>query len=84
MCAVSKCTVSFLKLLCGRQEAVPWEHKEITVMGRRVMQPRLVAYMADDVNLQYTYSHTTLTPHLWSPAVAAVKVKASIQSTVPA
>lgn len=65
---------SLLQPLCGRQDQVPWEHKEITVMGRQVMQPRMVAYMADDTSMHYTYSHTTLTPHPWLPAVAAIKV----------
>ncbi|KAK9806694.1 hypothetical protein WJX73_009610 [Symbiochloris irregularis] len=55
------------------QDEVSWEHKEVTVMGRRVMQPRMVAYMADDTSMQYTYSHTTLSPHAWTPGVAAIK-----------
>ena len=65
----------------GRQEAVPWEHKEIQVMGRRVMQPRMVAYMADDISLKYTYSRTTLTPNTWMPSVAAVKATYPPSST---
>ena len=49
-------------------------HKEVTVMGRSVMQPRLVAYQADHKGLAYTYSRLTLSPDAWTPAVLAVKV----------
>lgn len=49
-------------------------HKEVTVMGRSVMQPRLVAYQADHRGLAYTYSRLTLSPDAWTPAVLAVKV----------
>lgn len=56
------------------KEEVGWEHREVRVMGRRVMQPRLVAYMADDPSLCYTYSGLTLPTLPWSPAVAEVKV----------
>ena len=50
-------------------------HKEVMVMGRLVMQPRLVAYQADDPGLAYTYSRLTLAPDAWSPAVLAIKVR---------
>lgn len=43
-------------------------------MGRKVMQPRLLAYMADDVGLAYTYSRTQLQARPWSPTVLRVKV----------
>ncbi len=53
-------------------------------MGRTVMQPRLIAYMADDTALQYTYSGLSLTPAAWSPAVAEIKVRhdANLKSQV--
>lgn len=50
-------------------------HKEVMVMGRLVMQPRLVAYQADDPGLAYTYSRLTLAPDAWSPSVLAIKVR---------
>ena len=56
------------------QVEVGWMHKEVTVMGRSVMQPRLVAYQADHRGLAYTYSRLTLSPDAWTPAVLAVKV----------
>ncbi len=48
--------------------------KEVRVMGRLVMQPRLIAYMADDTSLQYTYSSLSLTPAPWAPVVLHIKV----------
>ena len=56
------------------QEEVSWLHKEITIYGKKVMQPRQVAYMARDTSLSYTYSHTKLQPEAWHPQVAQVKV----------
>lgn len=58
-----------------------WEHREVRVMGRSVMQPRLVAYMADDSSLGYTYSGLTLPPLPWSPAVTEIKVRIRGQKT---
>ncbi|KAK9846725.1 hypothetical protein WJX84_004298 [Apatococcus fuscideae] len=43
------------------KDKVDWRQTEITVMGRKVMQPREVAYMADN-GLRYTYSRSQLTP----------------------
>ena len=54
---------------------VAWEQRSVRVMGRVVPQPRLVAYMADGPDLQYTYSGATLAPARWHPAVAALKAR---------
>ena len=43
-------------------------------MGRTVMQPRCIAYMADDAGLAYTYSGLALQPAPWAPVVAQIKV----------
>lgn len=51
-----------------------WQEREVTVFGRRVMQPRLVAYMADDASLAYTYSGTTMVPQPWTEPVRRIKV----------
>ena len=42
--------------------------------GKSVMQPRLVAYMADDPSLAYTYSRQTMVPDAWCPVVSIIKV----------
>ena len=36
---------------------------------------RLIAYMADDPSLTYTYSSLRLTPSAWTPAARQVKVR---------
>lgn len=42
-------------------------------MGKKVMQPRLVAYMADDDSLSYTYSHTKQQVQPWTHTVNEIK-----------
>lgn len=49
-----------------------WRHEEITVVGRRVMQPRLTAWQGDP-GTDYTYSGLTLTPGAWSASVVEVR-----------
>ena len=56
------------------QDEVAWKQREVTVHGKLVMQPRLVAYMADDPSLAYTYSRQTMVPDAWSPVVNSIKV----------
>lgn len=46
----------------------------MSIFGRRVMQPRLVAYMADHAGLSYTYSGSTMIPLSWSEAALEIKV----------
>lgn len=60
--------VGYWPVAFGRAEAaqlaerltkeVPWQQREIVIVGKRVMQPRLIAYYADsaDPALAYTYS----------------------------
>lgn len=38
------------------QKEVPWADREIRMMGKMLMQPRRVSYMADGPHLGYTYS----------------------------
>ncbi len=54
------------------QEHVAWLRKEITVMGRKVMQPREIAYMADH-GLRYTYSKTQLEPTEFPEEIEAIR-----------
>ena len=57
------------------QDEVPWQQQEIQIMGRKVLQPRLIAYMADDKSLSYTYSRTQQVALPWTPTVAEIKVR---------
>jgi alkylated DNA repair dioxygenase AlkB len=44
-----------------------WEQREIVLFGRRVLQPRLIAWGGE---LPYRYSGQTLPPRPWPPALA--------------
>lgn len=37
-------------------DQVPWQQQQLTIMGKKVQQPRLVAYMANDPSQTYRYS----------------------------
>ena len=54
---------------------VPWRQDAITLFGRRVLQPRLSAWMGDP-GAVYTYSGLTLAPLAWTPGVAALLARA--------
>ena len=62
---------------------VAWQSRKVRVMGRVVDQPRLIAYMADDPAINYTYSGLTLDPNPWSPSVAEIKVNQLFTSEAP-
>ena len=44
-----------------------WEQREIAIFGRRVLQPRLIAWAGE---LGYRYSGQTLEPRAFTPAVS--------------
>ena len=62
-----------LKLLCV-QGCLEWLRHTIIVMGKPVLEPRSVVYMADNERLGYTYSHRYLRPDAWDDAVMRIKV----------
>ena len=49
-----------------------WEQREITLFGRRVLQPRLVAWYGDQ-EARYAYSGLRLEPKPWHPLLLALK-----------
>jgi len=51
---------------------VPWARREIVLYGRKVMQPRLVAWVGD-ADAVYTYSRTRHVPLPWSATLAALR-----------
>ena len=54
---------------------VPWEQKAISMMGKKVMQPRLVAWFGDP-GAVYTYSGVRNDPLPWTPALLELKARA--------
>jgi alkylated DNA repair dioxygenase AlkB len=60
---------------------VPWAAREIEIYGRKVLQPRLVAWVGDE-NAVYTYSRTRHVPLPWTPHLA--QLRCDVQGTVGA
>src|SRR3954470_9607394 len=57
-----------------------WEQRDIVIFGRRIPQPRLVAWSGA---LPYRYSGQTLEPRAPTPTVAALQARASGFAGVP-
>lgn len=53
-----------------------WESREITLFGKKVLQPRLVAWQADP-GKTYRYSGSTLEPAPWGRSVAGLRERVS-------
>ena len=60
-------------ILCV-QGCLEWLRHTIIVMGKPVLEPRSVVYMADNESLGYTYSRRYLRPDPWAGAVMRIKV----------
>lgn len=54
---------------------VPWEQKPIVIMGKRILQPRLVAWFGDP-DAEYTYSGLRNVPLAWTPPLLTLKHRA--------
>src|SRR4051812_28668165 len=55
-------------------ETTPWAQKDIVLFGKRVAQPRLVAWMGDS-DAVYTYSGLTQHPAPFTRPVAALRAR---------
>lgn len=51
---------------------VPWREESITMFGKTVMQPRLVAWLGDD-HCSYTYSGRTMVAEPWTPTLQLLR-----------
>lgn len=56
-------------------DTTPWQAREITLFGKKVMQPRLTAWMGEK-DAVYTYSGLRLEPIAWTPRVAELRDRA--------
>ncbi len=54
---------------------IPWVQKEITIVGKKVLQPRLIAWFGDP-EAQYTYSGLRNVPIPWTPTLTLLKERA--------
>ena len=51
---------------------VKWQEREIVLFGKRMLQPRLVAWQGDP-GKSYRYSGSTWEPDPWSPSVLEIR-----------
>lgn len=51
-----------------------WSQREITLFGRQVMQPRLIAWYGDH-EAAYTYSGLSLQPLPWHPLLQQIRIR---------
>jgi len=68
------------RLLAALRDELAWEHREIVLFGRRVLQPRLIAWAG---SLGYRYSGQTLEPRAPTPTTAALMARAGEHTRVP-
>jgi len=57
-----------------------WEQREIVLFGRRILQPRLIAWAGD---LPYRYSGQTLEPRAFTPTLRTLLARVRERSGVP-
>jgi len=67
-------------LLARLREEPAWEQREIVLFGRRVLQPRLIAWAG---SLGFRYSGQTLEPREPTPTTAALMARVSERTGVP-
>jgi alkylated DNA repair dioxygenase AlkB len=68
------------RLLTALRDELAWEQREIVLFGRRVLQPRLIAWAG---SLGYRYSGQTLEPRAPTPATAAVLARVCAHTGEP-
>ncbi|MGH7263226.1 MAG: alpha-ketoglutarate-dependent dioxygenase AlkB family protein [Candidatus Rokuibacteriota bacterium] len=61
------------RALAALRDELAWEQREIVLFGRRILQPRLIAWAGD---LGYRYSGQTLEPRPFTPTAARLAARA--------
>jgi alkylated DNA repair dioxygenase AlkB len=60
------------RVLTALRDELAWEHREIVIFGRRVLQPRLIAWAG---SVGYRYSGQTLEPRAATPMTAELMAR---------
>ena len=68
------------RLLSALRDELAWEQREIVLFGRRVLQPRLIAWAG---SLGYRYSGQTLEPRAATPTTAELMARVAAHTRVP-
>lgn len=66
--------------LAALRDELGWEQREIVLFGRRILQPRLIAWAGD---IGYRYSGQTLEPRAFTPTARRLLAGVSSRSGVP-
>src|SRR5262252_5352046 len=67
-------------VLAALRDELLWEQREIVLFGRRILQPRLIAWAGD---LPYRYSGQTLEPRAFTPTLRTLLARVRERSDVP-
>ena len=67
-------------MLAALREELDWEQREIVIFGRRVLQPRLIAWAGD---LGYRYSGQTLPPRPFTPTLRQLLGRVAARAGAP-
>jgi alkylated DNA repair dioxygenase AlkB len=67
-------------MLAALRDELAWEQREIVLFGRRILQPRLIAWAGD---LGYRYSGQTLEPRAFTPAAAGLLARVRERTGAP-
>lgn len=54
------------------QKEIQWEHREIQLFGRSILQPRLIAWHGEP-GVTYKYSGLMMTTKAWTPSLNEIK-----------
>jgi alkylated DNA repair dioxygenase AlkB len=68
------------RALAALRDELAWEQREIVLFGRRVLQPRLIAWAGD---LGYRYSGQTLEPRPFTEATGRLLARVQARTGVP-
>ena len=68
------------RFLVELRDELAWEHREIVLFGRPVLQPRLIAWGG---SIGYRYSGQTLEPRTLTPATATLLARVVEHTQVP-
>jgi alkylated DNA repair dioxygenase AlkB len=63
--------------LAALRDELAWEQREIVIFGRRILQPRLIAWAGD---LGYRYSGQTLEPRAFTPAAGRLLARVRVHT----
>src|SRR5262245_28476663 len=67
------------RLLVALRDELAWEQREIVLFGRRVLQPRLIAWAGE---FGYRYSGQTLEPRPFTPAAGRLLARVQVHAGV--